>query len=388
MTGGAGSGKTYTIKSIIKVCDEFGLRYELAAPTGKAAKRMEHSTQRPAQTVHRLLGFNGHHFAKGPLEPIETDFLVVDEVSMVDVPLMYRLFSALNLQRTAVLLVGDHNQLPPVGPGNVLRDLIQSRAIPTTVLTKIIRQAGVLKENSTAILDGIVQPTCDEKTGQYRPWYLVNNFTERDHVGRFLEMLFEEVLTERLGFDLIRDVQVLTPTHKGSLGTVALNIALQRLIQQKLYGVAAPEVKPGSRPRLLPGDKVIQTRNDYELGVMNGAVGFVVTNDPKLGLAIDFEGEIVSMGCDSVQERHVQLAYATSIHKMQGSEFPCAVIIMHKSHSFMHHRNLFYTAVTRAQESVIVLGDRWGIVNCAHTQKVDTRNTFLSFLLDDARRRV
>jgi exodeoxyribonuclease V alpha subunit len=386
MTGGAGSGKTYTIKSIIKVCDEFGLSYEIAAPTGKAAKRMEHSTQRPAQTVHRLLGSNGHHFAKGPLEPIETDFLLVDEVSMIDVPLMYQLFSAINLQRTAVLLVGDHNQLPPVGPGNVLRDLIQSRAIPTTVLTKIIRQAGVLKENSTAILDGIVRPTCGEKTGRYRPWYIVNNFTERDHVGRFLEMLFAEVLTERLGFDLIRDVQVLTPTHKGPLGTVALNIALQRLIQRKLYGVAAPEVKPGSRPRLLPGDKVIQTRNDYGLGVMNGALGFVVTNDLKLGLAIDFEGEIVSMGCDSVQERHIQLAYATSIHKMQGSEFPCVVIILHKSHSFMHHRNLLYTAVTRAQESVIVLGDRWGIVNCARTQKVDTRNTFLSFLLDDPRR--
>jgi exodeoxyribonuclease V alpha subunit len=386
MTGGAGSGKTYTVKSILKVCDEFGIRCELAAPTGKAAKRLEQSTQRPAQTVHRLLGFNGHRFAKGPLDPIEADFVVIDEVSMVDVPLMYRLFQAIDLRRTGVLLVGDHNQLPPVGPGNVLRDLVQSRAVPTTVLTKIIRQAGVLKENSTAILDGVVRPTCDEKTGRYRPWYVVNNFSKSDHVGRFLETLFAEVLTERLGFDLVRDVQVLTPTHKGPLGTAALNLVLQRLIQRKLYGVTAPDVEPGSRPKLLPGDKVIQTKNDYDLGVMNGAVGFVVCNDRQRGLAVDFEGEVISLGYESAKERNLQLAYATSIHKMQGSEFPCAVIVLHKSHSFMHHRNLFYTAVTRAQESVIILGDRWGIANCARTQKVDTRNTFLSFLLEELRR--
>jgi len=388
MTGGAGSGKTYTVKSIIRACDEFGLSFELAAPTGKAAKRLEQSTGRPAQTVHRLLGFNGHRFAKGELDHIETDFLVVDEVSMVDVPLMHQLFRAINLQRTAVLLVGDHNQLPPVGPGNVLRDMVQSGAIPTTILTKIIRQAGVLKENSTAILSGVVRPTCDQKVGEYRPWYVVNNFTERDHVRSFLEKLFSDVLAERLGFDLIQDVQVLTPMHKGPLGTIELNIVLQRLIQRKLYGVTAPEVKAGHRPEFLPGDKVIQTRNDYDLGVMNGAVGFVIANDPQLGLSVDFEGEVVELGRQSAKEQNLQLAYATSIHKMQGSEFPCAVIIMHKSHSFMHHRNLLYTAVTRAQESVILLGDRWGIANCAHTEQVDKRNTFLSFLLADARRPV
>jgi exodeoxyribonuclease V alpha subunit len=386
ITGGAGSGKTYTVKSILKVCDELKLRYVLAAPTGKAAKRLEQSAQTPAQTVHRLLGFNGQSFARGPLDPIEADLVVIDEVSMVDVPLMHRLFSAIRLDRTAVLLVGDHNQLPPVGPGNVLRDLIQSHAVPTTVLTKIIRQAGVLKENSTAILDGMVRPTSDEKRFGCRPWYVVDNFSRHDHVERFLEVLFNEILSERLGFDLVRDVQVLTPTHKGPLGTQALNLALQRLVQRKLYGVTAPEPKPGGRPVLLPGDKVIQTKNDYDLGVMNGAVGLVMSNDRQLGLSIDFEGQIASLGYDSAKERNVQLAYVTSIHKMQGSEFPCAVIIMHKSHSFLHHRNLLYTAVTRAQQSVIILGDHWGVVHCAKTQKVDTRNTFLSFLLGEERR--
>jgi exodeoxyribonuclease V alpha subunit len=386
MTGGAGSGKTFTIESLIAACEDLGLSYELAAPTGKAAKRLEQSVKRKAKTVHRLLGFNGHTFSKGDEDKLEVDFLVVDEVSMVDVPLMYQLFRAIDLSRTAVLLVGDHNQLPPVGPGNVLRDLVQSGAIPTTVLTKIIRQAGVLKENSTAILGGEVRPTCDLKVDGYRPWYVVNNFTDREHVRFFLEKLFNEVLDERLGFNLLQDVQVLTPTHKGPLGTVELNITLQRQIQKKLFGVATPDVEPGRRPEFLPGDKVIQTKNDYDLGVMNGALGFVIDNDPKRGLSVDFEGHVVEILRDSAKEYNLQLAYATSIHKMQGSEFPCAIVITHKSHSFMHHRNLLYTAVTRAQKSVIILGDHWGIENCAKKQQVDKRNTFLSFLLHGARR--
>jgi exodeoxyribonuclease V alpha subunit len=241
MTGGAGTGKTFTIESVITAAEDLGLSYEMAAPTGKAAKRLEQSVKRPAKTVHRLLGFNGKEFAKGPDDKLEADLLVIDEVSMVDVPLMYRLFRAIDLSRTAVLLVGDHNQLPPVGPGNVLRDLIQSRAIPTTVLTRIIRQAGVLKENSTAILEGEVRPTCNLKIGEYRPWYVVNNFTDREHVRLFLEKLFTEVLAERLGFDLLQDVQVLTPTHKGPLGTVELNILLQRLVQKKLLAWTCPK---------------------------------------------------------------------------------------------------------------------------------------------------
>lgn len=383
MTGGAGSGKTFTVRSVIEACEAQGLSYELAAPTGKAAKRLEQSVGRPARTIHRLLGFNGSTYAKGPEDLIETDFLILDEVSMVDVPLMHRLFGAIDLARTAVLLVGDHNQLPPVGPGNVLRDLVQSRAVPTTLLTRIIRQAGVLKENSTAILDGVVRPTCDEKAGTFRPWYVVNSFSERENVRRFLEHLYGEVLSEKLGFDLLQDVQVLTPTHKGPLGTIELNTILQRLIQRKLYGVTAPAVEPGRRPRFLAGDKVIQTRNDYDLGVMNGSVGFILEIDSKGNLTVDFEGTTVEIPSDGSKERNLQLAYATTIHKMQGSEFPCAIVITHKSDSFMHHRNLLYTAVTRAQKAVIILGDRWGIENCARKQQVDRRNTFLSFLLHE-----
>jgi exodeoxyribonuclease V alpha subunit len=382
MTGGAGSGKTYAVSTIVSIAERLERKVVLAAPTGKAAKRLEEVVGHEASTIHRLLGFNGHSYARDALNPVEADILVVDESSMIDIPLAWRLFQAVDRAKTAVVLVGDHNQLPPVGPGNLLRDLVKSRAIPTAVLTRIIRQAGVLKENSTAILSGEVRPTANVQTGARRPWYVIDRFSDREDVRQMLLLLFEEVLAERLGYDLVRDVQVLTPTHKGPLGTVELNLALQRLLQKKLRGFEVPEVAPGHRPAFYPGDKVIQTRNDYELGVMNGAMGCVVEATPQGALTVDFDGAVVEIEAGSDAASRLQLAYACSVHKVQGSEFPCAIVIAHKSHSFMHHRNLLYTAVTRAKESVILLGDRWGLDNCAAKRQVDRRNTFLSFLLE------
>ena len=382
MTGGAGSGKTYAVSTIVSIAERLERKVLLAAPTGKAAKRLEEVVGHEASTIHRLLGFNGHSYARDAMNPIEADILVIDEVSMVDAPLAWRLFQAVDLTKTAVVLVGDHNQLPPVGPGNLLRDLVKSRVVPTTILTRIIRQAGVLKENSTAILSGKVRPTTEVQTGGRRPWYVIDRFSDREDVRRMLLLLFEEVLQERLGYDLLRDVQILTPTHKGPLGTAELNVALQRLLQKKLRGFDVPDVPSGHRPVLYAGDKVIQTRNDYELGVMNGAVGYVVETTAKGALTVEFDGAVVEIESGSDAASRLQLAYACSVHKVQGSEFPCAIVVAHKSHSFMHHRNLLYTAVTRARESVILLGDRWGIENCAAKRQVDRRNTFLSFLLE------
>ena len=196
MTGGAGSGKTYAVSTITSIAERLELSVVLAAPTGKAAKRLEQVVGHEASTIHRLLGFNGHTYSRDALNPIEADILVIDEVSMVDVPLAWRLFQAVNREKTAVVLVGDHNQLPPVGPGNLLRDLVKSRAIPTTVLTRIIRQAGELKENSTAILAGEVRPTSEVKTGARRPWYVIDKFTDAGDVRRMLLLLFDEVLHE------------------------------------------------------------------------------------------------------------------------------------------------------------------------------------------------
>jgi exodeoxyribonuclease V alpha subunit len=381
ITGGAGSGKTFTVSAITDIYDELDLHVTLTAPTGKAAKRLEEVVNRSAGTIHRLLGFNGKDFARGPEDPLDTDVVVVDEVSMVDIPLAWQLFRCIDLARTAVVLVGDHNQLPPVGPGNLLRDLVQTRAIPTVVLDKVVRQAGVLKENSTAVLRGEVHKTSEAEASGRRPWYLVDQFTDQWDAQRFLLEMFENVLHERLGFDLVNDVQVLTPTHKGPLGTRDLNRELQRLIQQKLWGMEVPVIPAGRKPKLFPRDKVIQTRNNYELGVMNGAVG-VVTNVARDGsLIIEFDGMPVEIESGSPNLYDIQLAYALTIHKTQGSEFPCAVVIVHKSHAFMHHRNLFYTGVTRAKETAVVIGDRWGISNCARKRHVDQRKTFLSLLL-------
>lgn len=381
ISGGAGSGKTFTIRAIADLYEHAGLTVTLTAPTGKAAKRMEQLSGRPAQTIHRLLEYNGREFGRGADSPLECDVVIVDEVSMVDVPLAWRLFQAIDPEATAVVLVGDHNQLPPVGPGNILRDLIQARAVPLTILSRIVRQAGVLKENSIALLAGHVAKTSAPGPQGHPDWFLLGNLTDAAAARDHLLALFERALAEKLGFDLVRDVQVLTPTHKGPLGTQELNACLQRLIQKKLWGVDAPPIAPGRRPQFLLRDKVIQSRNNYDLGVMNGTMGVITEVQPGGGLRVRFEGQEGDTEIDAEARGDLQLAYALTIHRAQGSEFPCAIVIMHKSHAFMHHRSLFYTAVTRAQRAAIILGDPWGIRNCAAKCLVDQRKTFLSLLL-------
>ncbi len=381
VTGGAGSGKTFTISALVGICQEHDLSVVLAAPTGKAAKRMEEVVGIDAMTIHRLLGYDGRSFERTADRPIDTDVLIVDEVSMVDVPLAWHLFQAIDLERTAVVLVGDHNQLPPVGPGNILRDLIRSKAVPTVILEDVIRQAGILKENSIAILKGEVRKTSEEIRDGRRPWYVIDQFTDAAKAQDFVLELFDKILSERLGFNIINDVQVLTPTHKGPLGTLELNIRLQQLVQKKLWDVDVFPPQPGRRPEFLQHDKVMQTKNNYETEVMNGAVGTVVDVAEDGTINVAFEDTTVEIARDSSDLKNLQLAYALTIHKSQGSEFPCSIVIVHKSHSFMHHRNLLYTGVTRASKSAIIIGDRWGIANCATKRQVDKRNTFLSILL-------
>mgnify|MGYP003743031413 FL=1 len=385
ISGGAGSSKTFTVSAITGVYEEQGLRVVLAAPTGKAAKRLEQVVGHPAGTIHRLLGFNGKDYARGPDDPIDADVIIVDEVSMVDVPLAWHLFQSIDLERSAVVLVGDHNQLPPVGPGNLLRDLVQSRMVPTVLLDQVVRQAGILKENSIAVLNGEVRKTSEAEPSGRRAWYVVDQFTDQWDAQRFVLDLFENVLVERLGFDLLTDVQLLTPTHKGPLGTRDLNCELQRLVQRRLWNVEAPPTPPGRRPKFLVHDKVIQTRNNYEIGVMNGAMGVVLHVGRDGSLIVDFDGIPVEIEAGSPNLQDIQLAYALTIHKAQGSEFPCVVVVVHKAHSFMHHRNLLYTGVTRARQTTVLVGDRWGISNCARKRKQDDRRTFLSLLLDAGR---
>lgn len=381
VSGGAGSGKTFTVAAITRLYEERGLKVVLAAPTGKAAKRIEQVVGREALTLHRLLGFNGKVFTAGPEAPITADVIIIDEVSMVDVPLAWQLFRAIDLEKTCVVLVGDHNQLPPVGPGNLLRDLIERQPIPTVILDQVVRQAGVLKESSIAVLHGDVRRTADEGPDGRPPWIVVNRLSDVLDAQRYVLELFESVLVERLRFDLLADVQLLTPTRKGPLGVDALNVELQRLVQKKLWGVDVAPPRPGRRPEFLLHDRVIQNRNNYELEVMNGAIGIVTEVGAKRGeLRVRFDDREVELTPGNEGAKDLSLAYALTIHKAQGSEFPCAVVVVHKAHAFMHHRNLFYTGVTRARQVAIVVGDLWGMRNCAEKEQVERRKTFLSVL--------
>jgi exodeoxyribonuclease V alpha subunit len=382
ITGGAGSGKTYTIAAAVRVFEENGRSVIMCAPTGKAAKRMTELTDHDAQTIHRLLGWDAFKFQRGLDEHIPADVLIVDETSMVDISLAWNLLRRVNFARTSVVFVGDYNQLPPIGPGNLLRDAVETRLAPVVILTDVVRQAGELKRNSVDILAGRVAKTSAATLpdSPVKPWYVIDHLVDPAQVESALVELLSTILPIKLGLDVWRDVQILTPKRQGPLSVTDLNIALQRLYQQTKHGVITEAPAKNRRPAFLVGDKVIQRRNDYGRDVMNGTLGVVVEKDAAGNLTVAFDGVPEPVFLDKTTDalRNLDLAYALTIHQTQGSEFPFAVVIVHKSHSFMHHRNLLYTAVTRARKSVIVLGDRWGIENCARKRGSDLRNTWLA----------
>ncbi len=380
ISGGAGTGKTYTLARLTAAFRDAQLKIALCSPTGKAAKRIEEALRNEgvdleAKTIHRLLKYDGTQFNRQSLsDPIAGnqddnehsgepgyDVVIVDEFSMVDVPLMAELLRRIDLTRTRLILVGDHNQLPPVGPGNILRDIIAHRLTPLVVLDEVVRQAGVLKANSSAILLGTVAATAVNDPA----WTVADTFQDVLPIQAYLRELVFKKLPERLGLDPIRDVQIITPTHLGGLGTKALNQMMQHL----LHG------DPGRK--FAVGDKAIQTSNDYGLGVMNGTIGHVVAFEPGRdgGYWIDFDG-IGQCRIKDEQVANVQLAYALTAHKAQGSEFPCAVVLCHRSH-FFADRNWLYTAVTRSSKYCVLVGDRWGLRNAARKNHVIHRRTFL-----------
>ena len=304
--------------------------------------------------------------------------IVVSNCSMVDVPLFAELIRHIDTEKTSLLLVGDHNQLPPVGPGNVLRDLIQHNLTPIAMLDQVVRQAGALKRNSTEILRGKVAPSeaPDPALNGLKPWQVIPNLRAPEDLSELLTVLYSNVLHDKYGLDLTRDVQVLTPQRKGPLGVGALNLLLQRIVQHKCFGLDIESVKANRRPKLYRGDKIIQRRNNYDLGIMNGTVG-VVKSVAKGEIEADFDGNLVTLKSAKGHLMDVDLAYALTIHQTQGSEFPVVLVVCHKSHSFMHHRNLLYTGVTRAKRSCAILGDHWGIRNCAEKVDVAKRRTWL-----------
>jgi exodeoxyribonuclease V alpha subunit len=350
MTGGPGVGKTTLLNALLLILRAKAVRVALCAPTGRAAKRLSETTGLEAKTIHRLLEVDPLRgtFRRGEQHPLECDLLVVDETSMVDVPLMSSLMRAVP-PRAGLVLVGDVDQLPSVGPGQVLADIIASGAIRVVRLTEVFRQAAESRivVNAHRINQGLMPELPGE--GEASDFYFVKAETPEQGVARVLQVVKERI-PRRFGLDPVRDVQVLCPMNRGGLGAHSLNIELQKILN------------PAREPKAerfgwtyCPGDKVMQTENDYDKEVYNGDLGVVTRIDPdESELAVDFDGRAVVYDFGELDE--LALAYAVTIHKSQGSEYPAVVIPLTTQHYPMLDRHLVYTGVTRGKKLVVLVG--------------------------------
>jgi len=373
ITGGPGTGKSTITNAILTVTEKLSDKIILAAPTGRAAKRMAEITHKKASTIHSILEFDFKTggFKRGRENPIECDLLIVDEASMIDTRLMYSLLRAVP-ESARLVLVGDINQLPSVGPGNVLKDMISSRRIRVTMLNEIFRQA----QGSRIITNSHMI-----NRGEYPD---IRNLSDSDFF--FIEeeepeKLKEEILAlvcdrlpKKYGYDPKQDIQVLAPMKKGVIGTANLNDALQ----QRLTPKGEPIFRSGMR--LLEQDKVMQIRNNYKKEVYNGDIGTVVKIDrSEQKLLIRFDERIVPYSFSDLDE--IVLAYAVSIHKYQGSECRCVVIPVHTQHFKLLHRNLLYTGVTRGKSLVVLVGTKKALFLAVKNDEVKRRYTALKLML-------
>ena len=351
ITGGPGVGKTTIVRAIVDVFERERLAVRLAAPTGRAAKRLAEASAREATTIHRLLEFDPRlmRFQRDDEQPLEADVVIVDEASMIDVPLAAALVAALPTAARLVV-VGDADQLPSVGPGAFLRDLLRSGNVATVRLDEIFRQAGASRivQNAHRILHGEMPesaPPDDERSD----FFVVQTSDPERAADTLLKVVLERI-PERFGLLPGRDVQVLTPMHRGPVGTLALNERLQQALN------AGGRVIPQGGSRLRIGDRVMQTRNDHQREVYNGDLGVVSALDGETGVVeVSFEGRAVPYETPDLDA--LVLAYATSIHKSQGSEYPAVVVPLLTSHFVMLSRNLVYTAVTRARRLCVLVAD-------------------------------
>ena len=367
LTGGPGTGKTTTTKAIIAALQSAGMRILLAAPTGRAAKRMSEATGMEAKTIHRLLEYNPQDgYKRNDENPLEGDALIVDECSMIDIILMNNLTKALPTTMRLVL-VGDIDQLPSVGAGNVLRDIIDSGVIPVVRLTRIFRQA----QSSRIVMSAhAINRGCfpDITNGQHTDFFFMQQ-EEPEKVAETIVSLVRDRLPKAYR-QPTANIQVLTPMQRGVVGTANLNMALQQTLNHN----TAALVRGGYTYK--EGDRVMQLRNNYDKDVYNGDLGYVRSVDmEERTLTVNFDGQLVEYEASELDE--LTLAYATTIHKSQGSEYPIVVMPVLMTHYVMLQRNLIYTGITRAKKICVLVGQTKALAYAIHNMKVLKRNTRL-----------
>ena len=381
ITGGPGTGKTTTLKAVVMAHKAMGHRVLLASPTGRAAKRLSEVSGFSASTIHRLLEYDHqtHGFKHNSSTPLNCDVLVIDEASMVDMELFYSVIQAVP-PKASLILVGDVDQLPSVGAGLVLNELIKSGKVLTVTLDTIFRQAETsdIIKNAHLINKGqipnLAVPDGKTKTDCY--------FIQAEQVEKIISLLKNVVsksLPQKFGYNAINDIQVLTPMNRGPLGAIALNSVIQEVLNPP--STDKPQIEHGSRI-LRVGDKVIQLRNNYDLDVFNGDIGSIIavnTEDQEITVSFP-QGEVILQSSDFVDIAH---AYAITIHKSQGSEYPAVVMLCHTQHYMMLQRNLIYTGLTRAKKTMVFLGSARAIGIAVNNNKLKTRNTILSRLINE-----
>jgi exodeoxyribonuclease V alpha subunit len=376
LTGGPGTGKTTSIRALIAVLESARKRYALACPTGRAAKRLSQACGRPASTIHRLLGYSpGEGFKFNANNPLALDLLVIDEASMLDLILANHLLWALQ-PGTHLLLVGDVDQLPSVGAGDVLRDVIDSGVAPVTRLSVIFRQAAAsfIITNAHRINQGQMPHF---PSGMDTVDFFLFPAETPDETAAWVEDVVCNRIPQKFGFHPRDQIQVLAPMYRGLAGVDALNTRLQAMLnppalmkpEKTLFGVT-----------FRPGDKLMQIQNNYDKEVFNGDIGWLFAINPvDHTLTVDFDGRAVMY--DWSEADQLVLAYAVSVHKAQGSEFPVVVVPLVTQHYLMLQRNLLYTAVTRAQKLCILVGSKKAIGIAVQNNKVANRYTALDWRL-------